>query len=170
MYRILNILRLRKRCPHSELFWSVFSRIRTDYGEIRNITAYSVRIRENTEQNNSEYGHFSRSASILLLCVFRPYLLPFTVCMRVFCELLSGESKQTKKHPQSLFRSPLLVLFQSYGNYLTDFSVNLWFHIVAIPQWTSKIQNNVRNVQEASYLGNSFASCHRQVFNKSVSF
>ena len=25
---------LRKKCPYSELFWSVFSRIRTEYGEI----------------------------------------------------------------------------------------------------------------------------------------
>ena len=44
------ILSPRKKCPHSELFWSAFSRI-----------PYSVRIRENTCQNNSGYGHFSRS-------------------------------------------------------------------------------------------------------------
>ena len=25
---------LRKKCPYSELFWSAFSRIRTEYGEI----------------------------------------------------------------------------------------------------------------------------------------
>ena len=31
-------------------FWSVFSRIRTEYGEIRSISSYSVRIRENTDQ------------------------------------------------------------------------------------------------------------------------
>ena len=24
-------------CPHSEIFWSVFSRIRTEYGELRGI-------------------------------------------------------------------------------------------------------------------------------------
>ena len=36
---------LHKKCPYSELFWSVFSCIR-----------------ENTDQNNSEYGHFLRSA------------------------------------------------------------------------------------------------------------
>ena len=28
---------LRKKCPYSELFWSKFSRIRTDYGEIRSV-------------------------------------------------------------------------------------------------------------------------------------
>ena len=51
---------LEKR-PYSELFWSVFSRIRTEYGETRSIPPDSVRIRENTNQKNSEYGHFSRN-------------------------------------------------------------------------------------------------------------
>ena len=42
----------------------VFSRIRTEYGEIPLISPYSVRVRENAEnadQNNSEYGHFLHS-------------------------------------------------------------------------------------------------------------
>ena len=52
---------MRKKCPYSELFWLVFSRIRTDYGEIRSISPYSVQMRENKDQNNSEYGHFKRS-------------------------------------------------------------------------------------------------------------
>ena len=30
----LGVVILRKKCLYSELFWSVFSRIRTDYGEI----------------------------------------------------------------------------------------------------------------------------------------
>ena len=47
-------LTLRKKYLHSELFWSVFSHIRTEYGEIRRISPYSVRIRENTDQDNSE--------------------------------------------------------------------------------------------------------------------
>ena len=52
---------LRKKCTYSELFWSVFSCIRTEYGEIRSIFLYSVRMRWNTDQNNSQYGHFLRS-------------------------------------------------------------------------------------------------------------
>ena len=44
---------LRKKCPYSELFCSAFSRIQS-------ISPYSVRMRENTDKNNSEYGHFSR--------------------------------------------------------------------------------------------------------------
>ena len=45
---------LRKMCPYSELLWSVFSGIRTEYGEIWSICPYSVRMRENTD-------HFSCS-------------------------------------------------------------------------------------------------------------
>ena len=52
---------VRKMCPYSKLFWSAFSRILTEYGEIRSISPYSVRIRGNVAQNNSEYGHFSLS-------------------------------------------------------------------------------------------------------------
>ena len=49
---------MRKKCPYSELFWSVFSRIRTEYGEMRSTSPYSVRMGENTDENNSEYEHF----------------------------------------------------------------------------------------------------------------
>ena len=45
---------MRKKCPYSELFWSIFSLIRTEYVE-------TVRMRENTDQNNFEYGHFLHS-------------------------------------------------------------------------------------------------------------
>ena len=53
---------LRKKCPYSELLWSVLSCIRTEYGEIQIISPYSVRMRENAEQNNSKYEYFLRSA------------------------------------------------------------------------------------------------------------
>ena len=45
------------------LFWSIFSRIWTEYGKILRISLYSVRMLENTDQNNSEHGHFSRSVA-----------------------------------------------------------------------------------------------------------
>ena len=52
---------LPETCPYSELFWSTFFRIRTEFGEILCIFPYSVRMRENTDQNNSEYGKILRS-------------------------------------------------------------------------------------------------------------
>ena len=42
--------------------WSVFSRIRTECGEIRVFW-----MRENTDQNNSEYGRFRTQCSLPLL-------------------------------------------------------------------------------------------------------
>ena len=51
------ILSLREKCLYSELFWSVFSRIWTEYGGVRSISPYSVRMREKTDQNNSECGN-----------------------------------------------------------------------------------------------------------------
>ena len=54
---------LRGKLPYSEFFWSVFSRIQIEYGELLRIFSYSVRMRENTDQKNSEYGHFWRSAN-----------------------------------------------------------------------------------------------------------
>ena len=52
---------LHKKCPYSELFWSAFSCIRTEYGKIRSISLYSIRMRENADQNNSENGCFFTS-------------------------------------------------------------------------------------------------------------
>ena len=55
---------------HQELFWPIFSRIRTEYGDIRSITRISTEqifsdiydtLGVSTVQNNSEYGQFSRS-------------------------------------------------------------------------------------------------------------
>ena len=46
---------LREKCPYSELHWF---RI---FLYILRKSPYSVRMRENTDQNNSEYGHFLRS-------------------------------------------------------------------------------------------------------------
>ena len=43
---------LCEKWPYSELFWSAFSHIRTEYGEIRRNSPYSVQMRENADQNN----------------------------------------------------------------------------------------------------------------------
>ena len=64
-----------ERRPYPEFFWSVYSLIRTKYGQIRSIPTYSVRIRENTDQKISKYGHFSRSD----MCS--------TNCPDVFCQI-----------------------------------------------------------------------------------
>ena len=62
--KLLQYYTLRESCPYSEIFWSVFSHIRTEY---RPVSPYSVRMQENTDQKNSKYGHFSRSDTEWLL-------------------------------------------------------------------------------------------------------
>ena len=68
---------MREKNPYWELFWFVFSRIWTEYGEIRSISPYSVRMRENADQNNSEYGHLFRSAEGLFRTMSNIYDEPF---------------------------------------------------------------------------------------------
>ena len=79
-YTYLNnfwLITLREKCPYLEFFWSVFSRSQTEYGEILRISPYSVQIRENTDQKNSDYGHLSHSVTNYYLflinrCTFFP--------------------------------------------------------------------------------------------------
>ena len=51
---------LPEKCPYSGFFWSVLSRTRNKYGvgEILRISTCFVRMRENKDQKNSDYGHF----------------------------------------------------------------------------------------------------------------
>ena len=93
-----KMIALREKCLYSELFWSAFSRIWTEYGEIRSISPYSVRMRENRDQNHTEYGHFSCSGS------FRSFLdkIIFSLCLRQIFAIHHAEIlnllKKKKKH------------------------------------------------------------------------
>ena len=48
-----------------------FPRNRTEYEEITSISPYSVRIRENTDQKNSEYGQFLHSEDRNVQALYR---------------------------------------------------------------------------------------------------
>ena len=51
-------------------FWSVFSRIRTEYGEIRSISPHSIRMRENTDQKKlCIWTHFTQGNLTYLMRV-----------------------------------------------------------------------------------------------------
>ena len=54
-------------------FWSVFSRIRTEYGEILRISPYSVQMPGEygkiRTRNNSVFGHFSCSVTVTRLLI-----------------------------------------------------------------------------------------------------
>ena len=46
------------KCPYSGLFWSAIPCIWAEYGEIRSISLYSVRMQKSPDQNNFEYDTF----------------------------------------------------------------------------------------------------------------
>ena len=71
------------KCPYSELFCATFPRIRTEYGEILRISPYSVRMRENADQNNFEYGHFLRTVPHLFLTVFSKWNITIIIYLKV---------------------------------------------------------------------------------------
>ena len=62
LHFFLYSVTLRKNCPCSEFFWSAFSHIWTEPGDLQ---SYSVRMWENADRKNSKYRHFLRSVTFL---------------------------------------------------------------------------------------------------------
>ena len=94
-----TIMLLLKKCPCSESLWSAFSRLRTEYGEIKcmweNTERYKVWMRENTDQNNSEYGHYLHSVLYLAFPRFckginqKEHLPKYKFFFKKLCELVT---------------------------------------------------------------------------------
>ena len=57
-------------CPSTEFCWSVFSRIPTEYVDIRSISPYSVRIQKNTDQKKTPYLDPFHAVLLLLKMLF----------------------------------------------------------------------------------------------------
>ena len=60
--KLLQYTVRRERCLYSEFFGSVFSYIWIEYWDLQSKSPYSVRMRENMDQKNSECGQLLRSA------------------------------------------------------------------------------------------------------------
>ena len=81
---------LCEKCPYSELFWSVFSRIRTEYGEMRSISPYSRiqyefgKIRTTITPNTDTFYAMSTPLPILLKLIFSvsAYVMYKLDCLR----------------------------------------------------------------------------------------
>ena len=99
------------------VFWSVFSHIRTEYGEILRFSLYSVRMREIADQKNSEYRHLSRSVSHLwmrlkILLELLPHMRSSQHRYSVRKRVLKNFAKFTGKHLcQGLFDNKVEGLF-----------------------------------------------------------
>ena len=61
-----RLLHCLKSVQIRSFFWSVFSGIRTEYGEIRSISPYSVQMRENADMNNSDFRYLLHSENYAL--------------------------------------------------------------------------------------------------------
>ena len=114
---------LRKKCSYSELFRPVFSRIWTEYGEI------PVRMQENVDQYNSEYGHFLRSGSLKKCHFFFSFEVSY-----IFNELSS------RAYPQNLTKSEPLDLRPCKGVKSIENRDNIHFHLSIyflkrLPSW-----------------------------------
>ena len=116
---------LRKKCSYSEFFWSVFSHIRTEYRDLRNKSLHSVR--EKTDQKNSEYRHFVRSAlqwevrALPILCRINKFSKPLSkidklTFTKIYWQVLQATTKS--KQPSTLSCS-LSVIYCSHVTYLT---------------------------------------------------
>ena len=69
---------LRKKCLYSEFFWSVFSRIRTEHGEIRSISPYSVQMREKYRPEKLRIQTLFYAVILFLLFIFSLFCLADT--------------------------------------------------------------------------------------------
>ena len=60
-------------------FWSVFSRIRTEYGEILHISLYSIQMRENTDQQKPRvwtlFMQYLHCLAFSVKWIYHPYEL-----------------------------------------------------------------------------------------------
>ena len=98
---------LREKCPYSQISWSVFYRIRTEYGEIRCISLYPVRTSENTNQKNFEYGHFSPNAFDDFIYKYRwpSYVSDFLKLKSTMSKIFFEDPYFTKKGASLKFQS-----------------------------------------------------------------
>ena len=67
------LVSLRKKCPYSNFFWSIFSRIRTECGDLRRKSPYSVRMQENMDQKTPNTDTFR--AVYVVINLFNPNVL-----------------------------------------------------------------------------------------------
>ena len=110
---------MRKKCPYSEYFWSLFSFIRTEYGDLHSRSPYSVRMRKNKDQQktpNSDTFHavkllFSQRSAVKKLGFFKWGIQKVVSSKPSFLDTLSSGVVKTWNY---IF----LVLFGVWKNWL----------------------------------------------------
>ena len=119
-----------------------------EYGKVRSISPYLVRMRKNADQNNSEYGHFSRS-------VVKWNLLSFATKTSIN----HGNKTKSDILPYDIVKSDVIIIFfgQRILKYFNNFQ-NRNFLVLWL-KWTQKIemkQNDTFFRGTSSYLTSFF--------------
>ena len=83
-FRKKYLLTLRKKCPYSELFWSVFSCIRTQYGKILLQSVPSF-LSKNERNNNNHKNNKTNQMENFWFLSFWKYFVEFRTNDRDFC-------------------------------------------------------------------------------------
>ena len=60
----INPFPLREKCPNTGVFWSVFSHIWTEHGDLLRKLPYSVRMRGNADRKKTPFLDTSRSVCL----------------------------------------------------------------------------------------------------------
>ena len=84
---------LRKKCPHSELNWSAFFRIWTEYGEIQIISPYLVQMRElriRTRVYNVLNESWCTFSSIKSMVIHLIWFFSILLLSMLFCEVFNS--------------------------------------------------------------------------------
>ena len=115
---------LHEKCLYSEFFWSIFSRIRAEYGEILCISSYSVWMRENTNQKTSNTDTFY---AVISNSWHRHHFFVLLIC-RIWVFIINhyhGFSKAVSFSQKQIFTAALSKIYsekfhtQSFCNSIT---------------------------------------------------
>ena len=71
---------MHEKCPNTEIFWYVFSRIWTKYGDLFRKSPYSVQMQENTDQKKNPCLHTFHA----VICKFQKTMLSNLRCVLIY--------------------------------------------------------------------------------------
>ena len=122
---------LREKCPHSEFFWSIFSRIRTEYGKI---LAVSFRIQSESgnirTRKTSNTDTFHAVPFIRIFCTF--HFLFLQLPQIVGCFLVNGPQVRLAFHGLSGRSQHNIEVHFSFNVLMFHYCFFNWFVAAAI--------------------------------------
>ena len=128
---------LRKKYPYLELFWSAFSRIRTEYGEILECGKMRTRITPNTDTFHAVFGILSKH--FCEVCDYPANVYLFKVSKRNTRKMCEIYSKLTTITPETSFRYLFLVSLLLNLNLVIVFFYSLTLSRPMFPSYRNQL-------------------------------